>query len=176
MRDNARASALQLRWCALFLAVSLALPAASGCRKKRVAAPAVPPPTIATDRRARAEADFERGDYSEATAAYESLLSRNLPISEEPRVLFRLALSYALPESPVHNPDRAIQLLTRLIEEHPDSPYGLESRLILGLLSRSQTLESQAKRKEEEIRKLAEELEKLKAIDLRRRPPRPPSR
>ena len=74
---------------------------------------------------------FESGRYVEAEAAYQVYLD------EEPqdarriaRSMYRLGVIYALPESPVYDPERAAEILDRLLSINPGGPYSSEAELI----------------------------------------------
>ena len=56
----------------------------------------------------------------------------------------------------------------------PNSPYRAEAELILALQAQIDRLRGDVKEREERIHQLAEELQKLKEIDLQRKPSRPP--
>jgi hypothetical protein len=55
----------------------------------------------------------------------------------------------------------------------PQSQYESEARLILSLEADVERLQSDVARREERVRQLSGELEKLKEIDMQRRPARP---
>ena len=74
---------------------------------------------------------FESGRYVEAEAAYQVYLD------EEPqdarriaRSMYRLGVIYALPESPLYDPERAADILDRLLSINPGGPYSSEAELI----------------------------------------------
>ena len=97
------------------------------------------------------DAAFDRGDYSAASDAYQDHLDRGLPAATD-RVLFRLALMYALPTSPVHDPRRARKLLGELAERFPESSYRGAAEYLFGL--------------QREVEILRRQLEEIKRIDL----------
>jgi hypothetical protein len=73
---------------------------------------------------------FEARQYQAAARAFgddPSLLDRD-------RALFRAALVYGLPESPVFDPTVARTLLERLLDRHPGSTHSDEARRLLALL------------------------------------------
>ena len=61
-----------------------------------------------------------------------------------------------------------------VVAQFPDCPYRAEAEVILGLQGQIERLKNDAKEREEKLEQLSEELQKLKEIDLQRRPSRPP--
>lgn len=80
----------------------------------------------------RADDLLARGDYAGAAAAYQGALTGGVPPAEQERALLRLALIYALPESPLHEPARAQALLGQLAARQPAGPHGRAAALLLG--------------------------------------------
>jgi len=140
------------------------------------------PATPAPDYFRQGEVYFEKGYYAEAAESYENYLLRNPEEKNQDRVLFRLAISYALPGYPAHDPQKAMSLFKRLTASFPDSPYKPQAQFILELQGDIEKLKSEVRDREERIRerddrikRLTNELEKLKQIDMERRPSRPPN-
>lgn len=83
-----------------------------------------------------ADAHFEAGDYRAAAEAYEASLSAagadGQPGPRCGELELRLALVYTLPDSPVHRPERAAELLGGLAGRCPESPWGDAARMLLG--------------------------------------------
>jgi lipopolysaccharide biosynthesis regulator YciM len=71
------------------------------------------------------------------------------------------------------NARRAEDALKRLVTEFHKSPYADAAEYILGLLTQIDGMRSDNKEKEARIKQLSEELQKLKDIDMQRRPSRP---
>ena len=136
----------------------------AGCQKQVARRPPLPPP----DLRQQAERYFDQGDLGSAAAAYQAYLSGHPSGVGTDRVLFRLALTYLFPESPVHDPARARVTLKRLVEEWSNSPYAAQARLMVELEDQLQRARNGLRERESRIRKLTEELEQLKEIDMRR--------
>ena len=136
----------------------------------------VPPPVAPTPAAAaleQAEHSFSAGVYDEAARAYENylrLLPPGCPCDQE---LFRLGLSYVLRRSP--NPDwqRATVVLKQLVHEYPNSSFTAPANLILALRSKLNHLAADTavntKQRDERIRQLTTELDRLKKIDSDRR-------
>jgi hypothetical protein len=140
------------------------------------------PATPAPDYFQQGEVYFEKGYYAEAAESYENYLLKNPEEKNQDRVLFRLAISYALPGYPVHDPQKAMSLLKRLTASFPDSPYKPQAQFILELQTELEKLKAEVRERDERVRerderikRLTNELEKLKKIDMERRPSRPPN-
>ena len=88
-------------------------------------------------------------------------------------VLFRIGLSFALTDGTAGKMHSAEKVLKRLIDEYPKSPYRGPAEFILKLQLQVENLKADLKEKEAKIKLLSEELQKLKEIDLQRRPSRP---
>ena len=157
---------------------------------KQPASPGSPVPTAYLK---QADVAFERADFGQAVVAYENYLRGTPDPRDHDKVLFRLALAYAMPGHPSYNPARSTELLNQLIGLFPQSLLKPQAEYILRLQSDSENLKSiqgsnqtlQAdlektkaalKERDERIKLLREELDRLKKIDLERRPTRPPNK
>lgn len=78
------------------------------------------------------ERAFESGRHEEALATFAR--DTSLHTDEEP--LFRVGLLRATPGRPFYDPDRARQLLNRLVEVHPDTDFRPYAEGLLSLLDR----------------------------------------
>jgi hypothetical protein len=165
------------------------LVSAAGCQRQP-ASPALPVPAASLK---QGEISFEKADFSQAVQAYENYLRGTPNPKDHGRVLFRLAMAYAIPGHPSHNPARSTELLNRLVALFPQSPLKPQAEYILRLQAESENLKmvnesTQAvqaelektragvRERDERIKLLREELDKLKKIDLERRPSRPPNK
>jgi len=120
-----------------------------------------------------AEESFEKGDYASAVKGYEEYLLANMPEYQD-RAFFRLGISYGLaPEKP-QNLRQARGYLQRLVSEFPRSSYRAPADMILVLLTQIDRLNGRVNEQQVRIRNLTEELQLLKAIDMKRNPSRPP--
>lgn len=160
------------RLCAIGLSAIL-MTALAGCREKPTSRRPQPaasnsPAAAALD---QADAHFEAGRFAEAADAYDSALA-DYPSSESSQILFRQALAHLL-ESIGRGRSRAIPILEKLAATERGSSLGGASRVILDLLEEVQHLARSNAASEKRVEQLSEELEKLKKIDMRRRPPRP---
>jgi outer membrane protein assembly factor BamD (BamD/ComL family) len=159
---------------------------AAGCQRQP-ASPAVPVPAAYLK---QGEISFEKGELGQAVIAYENYLRQTPNPKDHDRVLFRLALAYAIPGHPSHNPERSTELFNRLVALFPQSRLKPQAEYILRLQAESENLKTinesaQAelektragvRERDERIKLLREELDKLKKIDLERRPSRPPNK
>ncbi len=128
---------------------------------------APPPPPPEPD---KGDESFENGLYQEAALAYEADLQTDAS-QGGPERLIRLAIAYQLGPEPEAKRDRVVQLLKAAIEAKPDGPLVGVAESMLALLERNRSLQQDSAQKDRRIRQLSEELERLKQIDLRRRPP-----
>ena len=117
-----------------------------------------------------AELSFQVGHYSEAARSYEAFLSSNPRAKNRDRALFNLGLCRLLARDTGRDWRSAEAAFRKLKIEYPSSPYRGQADFILGLEEQIEKLRADVKEKEERIRKLSEELQKLKDIDLQRRP------
>ncbi len=126
-----------------------------------------PPPPPEPD---KGDQSFENGLYEEAAVAYESDLQTD-GAQAGPERLIRLAIAYQLGPDPESKRDRIVQLLKAAVEAKPDGPLVGVAESMLALLERNRSLLLDSAQKDRRIRQLSDELERLKQIDLRRRPP-----
>jgi hypothetical protein len=138
--------------------VLLLLVVGDACQKTPVP---VPVPTPPPDYFLEGEQHLQQEDFPGAARFYELYLKRDSEGLNRERALFHLALIYSFPESSVHDPARADGLFQTLLEEFPDRPYSAQ---VLSILELRVGLQN----REQQIRRLQEELEQLKEIDLGR--------
>ena len=153
----------------------LCLPVSLVSCSRRPVQPVVPPvaATPALLSYKAAEDSFEKGDYTSAVKSYEAYLLTNTPEHQD-RTYFRLGLSYGLaPEKP-QNLRQARNHLQRLVSQFPESPYRAPADLILLLLTQIDKLNGRVNEQQSRITTLTDELQLLKAIDMKRSPSRPP--
>jgi len=148
-----------------------ALLIAFGCHRRVpiTALPPAPPPrpnsaAVALDDANRA---LNAGSYDEASRAYENYLRLNPAGGLRDQALFRLGLSYAL--RPVADWVRASAAFRQLVDGFPDSPYRPPASLILSLHSELDQVNATAQQREQRVRQLSAELDRLKRIDADRR-------
>jgi hypothetical protein len=118
--------------------------------------------------------NFKAGNYEKAARSFDDYLRNNANSENRDVALFHLGLSRAVSGNSGRNTRRAEDALKRLITEFPNSPYKGPAEFILGLQAQIESLKLDAKEKETKIKQLSDELQKLKDIDMQRRPSRPP--
>jgi tetratricopeptide (TPR) repeat protein len=130
------------------------------------AVPAPPAPSlVALDEADRA---FAAKEYDDASRAYEDYL-RLAPASDpQDQVLFRLGMAYTLRKAGADWP-RAQAVWKRLIAEYPNSALKTPVELILALYSDVSQANADVKLRDDRIRQLSTELDRLKKIDSERR-------
>jgi hypothetical protein len=153
--------------------VTFPLPRVEALPEPKVVVPPPVAPSPAAAALEQADRSFSAGAYDEAARAYENylrLVPPNRPYDQE---LFRLGLSYVLRRNP--NPDwrRATVVLKQLAREYPNSSFTAPANLILDLRSKLNHLAADTaantKQRDERIRQLSSELDRLKKIDSDRR-------
>jgi DNA repair exonuclease SbcCD ATPase subunit len=105
--------------------------------------------------------NLERGDrffdaraYRDAVASYEKAIHAGEAEPHLERVLFHLALAYALPGSPLHDERRARELLEELVGRIDSGPYRSQAARILELEELEAELRDEAARHRREITEL----------------------
>jgi tetratricopeptide (TPR) repeat protein len=132
----------------------------------RIPIPASPPPSLA----ALGEADraFAAKEYEEASRAYEEYVRLTPSEDQRDQALFRLGLASVLRKSGTDWP-RAQAVWKRLIGEYPDSPFIPEIELMLSLYAEAGQAGVEMKLRDDRIRQISTELDRLKKIDSERR-------
>jgi tetratricopeptide (TPR) repeat protein len=158
-------------------AESVPLPKKTPSAKAVPTSPVVsrPPPVTRTPLSplVRGENYFRQGKYPEAVRNFEAYLKSNPKGESTDKALFKLGLSHALSSGSARNLPGAKTALNRLLTEYPDSGYKSQAELILSLITQVERLNLDIQEKDSKILKLQEELNRLKEIDLERRPSRP---
>jgi hypothetical protein len=90
------------------------------------------------------------------------------------QALYRMALSSAFSDSGPQSASRTLGYLQQLVARYPKSSYVPEARLIIDLIQEIQKLRADVRERDERVKRLAGELERLKKIDMQRRAPRAP--
>ena len=135
--------------------------------------PPQPASVIPLSRLETGEINFRQGKYPEAVRDYEAYLKANPQFESRDRILFNLGLSQALASGPNRNLPGAKTALNRLLTEYPESGYTTQAGLILSLITQVERLNLDLRERDSKILKLQDELNRLKEIDLKRRPSRP---
>ncbi len=147
-----------------------------------------PPPVVPRDRTeeilAEGKAYLAIGDHSASRARFQYVLDRweeevgngvEIPAELRARALWHLGLLHLLAEGQDRDEEQALSLLTRLVEEYPATPEGVQARWLRTLLQDLEGARQRGAEQEQRIRELNETVEQLRRIDLNRRPapPRP---
>ena len=181
----------------LVTAVICLIPAAGACTKRRQVATVPPPPPAPVIARVNApvplyspvpsslpdfvspplpgdvereQADraFTAGSYDDAILAYESALLLAPSGERRDEALFRLSICYVLRNSGNSDWQRARTTLQQLINDYPNSSLKPPALVILSLRTRADELSGNIKAREQAMKQLSIELEKLKQIDAER--------
>ncbi len=153
---------------ALILALAL-----SAC-SRRTARPVAPSPaSAALLRYESAEKSFGAGDYAAAARAYQTYLQAGVPDNRD-RALFRAGIAYALAGDAGDNAAQSRAMFQQLATQFPGSTYTAPANLILRLETQIDKLSDDLNDQQAKVKLLAEELRRLKDIDLHRKPTRPP--
>lgn len=134
---------------------------------------------------------FEGGRLAEAAAAYQVYLDSNSGDSDRVSLtLYRLGVIFASPGTSVHDPERSIDTLNRLIRDYPENRYATEAVLLRDLQERMlgldaevtagrvqlSDLEIEMAERERELRSLQDRLEEKEARILALQESIPPLR
>jgi tetratricopeptide (TPR) repeat protein len=120
------------------------------------------------------EMNFQVGNYLKAIKSFEAFLNSFPKAKNRDLALFHLGLSRALATDSSRDLRQSENALKRLISEFPNSRYKGQAEFILGLQSQIERLKGEIKDRDDRIKRLSEELQMLKDIDMQRRPSRPP--
>ncbi len=157
-----------------FCVATLVLAVLAGACNRRPARPAAPPPPpAALVAYGAAEKSFESGDYAAAARSYAAYIDAGIAENRD-RALFRAGLSWALGQDGTGIGNRSRTYLQNLLAQSPSSPYAAPARVILLLDGQVENLKGSLNDQLAKNKTLAEELKRLKDIDLRRRPTRLP--
>jgi tetratricopeptide (TPR) repeat protein len=144
-----------------------------------------------------ADREFEAGNYAAAAAAYEEALRSQPSARRDPDLRLRLGLAYAMPGT-AHDAARAVEVLRVVPTLFPRTPAAVQAVLLVPLLEQERrladdlasarlqlaALEGALKERDEQaqrlrttladtqaqLKRVREELEQLKRIDLQRGP------
>jgi tetratricopeptide (TPR) repeat protein len=130
--------------------------------------PYVSPPDPAEVERERGDRAFTAGSYDEAIQAYQKLLHISPGGGGHDETLFRLGLCYALRNGGEPDWQRAKTFLKQLVSDYPRSLLKPPAVLIVTLRSQAEELSGDVKAREQAMRQLSVELERLKQIDADR--------
>ncbi len=152
----------------------LLLFAVGGCAKKRTP-PSQPLPPPPPQELIEADARFDSSDWAAAAPLYESVVADHPELNQDQldRIHFRLGLIHANPDSSLWDPAKAQELLSPLAQA-TGNEYQTQASILVTLLRQLTTVEGRYASTKKELRRVSEELEKIKEIDrARRRNPGP---
>jgi TolA-binding protein len=132
-----------------------------------VITPAVPAYVVALE---TADRDFTNGEYAAAARNFQEYIQLVSSAGRRDHALYHLGLIYALPSPTTQDWTRATDFFSQLIKEAPESPYVASANTILALRRQTVQLGAEVVKREERIRQLNTELERLRRIDSDRRP------
>jgi hypothetical protein len=130
--------------------------------------PVAPPPDVSPLN--APDHAFTAGKYDEAARGYEDYLRANPAGAQRDQALFYFGLSLTVRPNP--SPDfwtRATAAFKELVDQHSESPFRQPASLILSLHSDLDQLTADIKLRDQRIKQLSTELERLKKIDERRK-------
>jgi hypothetical protein len=130
-------------------------------------APAPPPP--APSPVDQANHAFNAANYDEAARGYENYLRVTPSGGRRDEALFYLGLIYALRPPATADWTRATATLKQLVDEFPSSIFKPTAALILSMRSELDQLTATGKQRDQQIKQLTTELDRLKKIDADRR-------
>ena len=131
--------------------------------------PVPPPPPVPVPPLEQPDRAFASGNYDEAARGYENYLRTTTSGPEREQALFHLALTYALRPAPATDWPRAIATFKQLIEEYPDGPLKAQASLILALRTDLDQVTSDIRQRDQRLKQLTTELDRIKKIDADRR-------
>jgi hypothetical protein len=126
-----------------------------------VPVPEVTPPAPEPSAVDQGDAAFGAGHYAEAAKFYEAYIAEKA----EPRrdeALFRLAMSYLIPQGASADWGRAVPLLREIVDQYKNSLLRAPAQYLLNMSSDTQ-------KRDQKIKQLTTELDRLKKIDADRR-------
>ena len=119
------------------------------------------------------EKSFQTGKYRQAIQSFESYLSANPKSEKRDEALFYIGLSRLLAGNSTRDIRLAEVVFKRLTAEFPGNPYSNQAEYILRLQGQIERLRADVKERDDKIKQLSDELQKLKEIDMQRRPSLP---
>ena len=144
----------------------------TACHKNTRAAapPPIPVPALSAAAVALRSGDsaFDSGDFARAAQSYETYLRSSPQMVEMDRVLFRYGVAQSM-SSVATRQTAGNDTFNQLIRDFPQSAYVPPARVILALRADIVGLKADQKTRDDKIKQLNDELERLKKIDLDRR-------
>ncbi len=152
--------------------VTVILVLAVSCTRRQpaVRVPLPPTPPASTTALENASQEFARADYAAASRDFQQYLNLVPSGGQRDQALFHLGLIYSLPGDPRLDWQRAANYFGQVVSEFPSSPLKPAAQLILTLRNESVQLAAESEARNQRIRQLSTELERLIRIDSERRP------
>jgi TolA-binding protein len=116
-----------------------------------------------------ATAEFARADYAAAARDFQQYLNLVPSGGKRDQALFHLGLIYSQPGDPRIDWQRAGNYFNQVVNEFPSSPLKPAAQLILTLKSETVQLAAESETRNQRIKQLNTELERLIRIDSERR-------
>jgi TolA-binding protein len=116
------------------------------------------------------EMNFQIGSYGTATKFYQAFLNDYPKSPDRDKALFHMGIACAL--SSTRDLIQMEAAFKKLTSEFPHSQYRGQAEFILGMQAQIEKLRLDVKDRDEKVKRLSEELQKLKDIDMQRRPTR----
>jgi TolA-binding protein len=137
----------------------------------RVPVPPVPPaPPASAIALEDATREFARADYAAAARNFQQYLNLVPSGGQRDQALFHLGLIFSQPGDSRVDWQRAGNYFNQVVNEFPTSPLKPAAQLILTLKSETVQLAAESDTRNQRIRQLNAELERLIRIDSERRP------
>ena len=116
---------------------------------------------------------MQGGNYAKFLAENRQAVERCADGTECAMALFNLGFVYAYPQSPYHDPSKALRYFDDLIKKYPQTPSAFEGRAWRALLTQNLALEEQRRRlqtdlrsKDATIRTLRSQMGRSRDIDM----------
>ena len=146
--------------------VASVAPVVSAASAPAASAPAPPASAVALD---NATTEFARADYTQAARDFQQYLNLVPSGGQRDQALFHLGLIYSMPGDPRLDWQRAGNYFNQVVNEFPSSPLKPAAQLILVLKSETVQLAAESETRNQRIKQLNTELERLIRIDSQRR-------
>lgn len=156
---------------------TVALILAVSCSRRQPVATSVPVPPVPSAPSAppasmialnNATAEFARADYAAASRDFQQYLNLVPSGGQRDQALFHLGLIYSQPGDRI-DWQRAGNYFNQVVNEFPSSPLKPAAQLILTLKSETVQLAAESETRNQRIKQLTTELERLIRIDSERR-------
>jgi len=131
--------------------------------------PRIEPPPVPLSLLEQATLAFLAGNYDEAELKYEECLQDPSFTEQRDNALYHLGLIRALRPTPAADRQHAIATLKRLIEEYPNSVFLEPAKRILALHGQVTQAATDARLRDQRLKQLTLELDRLKKVDADRR-------